>query len=132
MLNNNQLKFVELYCKGESINNISKILDISSATLYSYLKKEEIRKEIGERERRVKAKAISKLNNKLEYYIDELEDIARNTENDKTKTDIYIYLINRVLGNPKAQSGAKEEQKAEQRAEEKKAIKEQLKLIKAL
>ena len=80
----------------------------------------------------MKAKAISKLNNKLEYYIDELEDIARNTENDKTKTDIYIYLINRVLGNPKAQSGAKEEQKAEQRAEEKKAIKEQLKLIKAL
>ena len=61
-----------------------------------------------------------------------MEDIARNTENDKTKTDIYIYLINRVLGNPKAQSGAKEEQKAEQRAEEKKAIKEQLKLIKAL
>ena len=132
MLNNNQLKFVELYCKGESINNISKILDISSATLYSYLKKEEIKKEIEERERRVKAKAISKLNNKLEYYIDELEDIARNTENDKTKTDIYIYLINRVLGNPKAQSGAKEEQKVEQRAEEKKAIKEQLKLIKAL
>lgn len=98
MLNNNQLKFIELYGKGCNISDIAKEVGVSRPTIYSYMGNREVKAELDKRSKEVRDSATQSMSNNVNRYIRELEKIAFGSESDKTRADAIQYLMDRVLG----------------------------------
>lgn len=93
-------RVIDLYLEGKSIVDIHKITGVSRPTIYKILDNEEYKVVIDKRLQDIRNQGQNRLNNKLNKYVDELENIALTSENENTKKDCLIYLLNRVLGTP--------------------------------
>lgn len=95
-LTDKQLKFIELYFKSNSIQNICKELDIKRATYYTYLNNELVRAEIDKMRADILSNTMIYLQTNLKTCSDELMSIIKNKE---TQPQIKINAINSVFNN---------------------------------
>lgn len=93
-------RVIDLYLEGESIVNINKITRVSRPTIYKLLEDDEYKAVIDKRLQEIRTQGQNRLQNKLNTYVNELENIALTSENENTRKDCLVYLINRILGTP--------------------------------
>jgi len=93
-------RVIDLYLEGKSIVDINKITGVSRPTIYKLLEDDEYKATIAKRLHDLRTQGQSRLENKLNTYVDELETIALTSENENTRKDCLLYLINRILGTP--------------------------------
>ncbi|NRT78128.1 helix-turn-helix domain-containing protein [Clostridium beijerinckii] len=93
-------RVIDLYLEGESIVNINKITGVSRPTIYKLLEDDEYKAVIDKRLQEIRTQGQNRLQNKLNTYVNELENIALTSENENTRKDCLVYLINRILGTP--------------------------------
>lgn len=93
-------RVIDLYLEGKSIVDINKITKVSRPTIYKILEDDEYKAIIDKRLHDLRTQGQSRLENKLNTYVDELENIALTSENENTRKDCLLYLINRILGTP--------------------------------
>lgn len=98
MLNENQIKFIEYYLKGNNISEIAKKIGVSRTSVYKYLANSEVKTELDKRSAEIRNQANNTLTTKLDKYIANLEEIAFSSDSDKTRADVLQYLVDRVLG----------------------------------
>ena len=98
MLNDNQLRAAHLMAEGFNISEIARELNLTRKTIYGYKEKEEFVAEVDRLVQQNKTEANKKLTSNLGRYITELEKLAFNSENEKIKSQVLMYLIDRVLG----------------------------------
>lgn len=97
-LNDTQKEFVEWYCKGETITNISKIIGITRQSIYEWLKKDEIKTEIDKCITEMKTQAEQKLVNDVDKYINEIKRLALTSKSEKVRTENLQYILDRLYG----------------------------------
>lgn len=93
-------RVIDLYLEGKSIVDINKITKVSRPTIYKILEDDEYKATIAKRLHDLRTQGQSRLENKLNTYVDELENIALTSDNENTRKDCLLYLINRILGTP--------------------------------
>lgn len=93
-------RVIDLYLEGKSIVDINKITGVSRPTIYKLLEDDEYKAIIDKRLQELRTQGQNRLQNKLNAYVDELENIALTSDNENTKKDCLIYLVNRILGTP--------------------------------
>ena len=98
MLNELQIKAAIEYAKGAKITEIAKKMGVTRQTVYNWLDNKEFTNEVDRYTQQIKTSAERNLSNKVDAYIDALEDIAFNGRSEKTRTEALTYLLDRVLG----------------------------------
>lgn len=102
MLSDKERKVVELTVEGKtSKSDIAKLLGVSRTMVYNYLDKQEVQAEIARCLNDIRTQSEQKIVAQIEPVIEELYRIAL-TGGTRERKDACIYLINRVLGTPKA------------------------------
>lgn len=99
-LNEKQETFVNMYCKGESITAISKEIEVSRKTLYTWLDKDNIKKAIRNKKKQLKAELDDKLLEQATSIVNGLVDIALNGESEQNRLKAQIYVLNKLTGMP--------------------------------
>jgi predicted DNA-binding protein YlxM (UPF0122 family) len=95
-LTDKQIKFIDLYFKDYTIQNICKKLDISRQTYYNYLKDDSVKEKIQEIRAEILKTTTNLLQNNLKVCSNELIKIIKNKE---TAPQIKINAINSVFNN---------------------------------
>lgn len=95
-LSDKQIKFIDLYFKDYTIQNICKKLDISRQTYYNYLKDESVKQKIREIRTEILKDTSKHLQNNLKLCSSELIKIIKNKE---VAPQIKINAINSVFNN---------------------------------
>jgi hypothetical protein len=93
-------RVIDLYLEGKSIVDINKITGVSRPTIYKLLDDPEYKAVMDKRLHDLRTQGQKRLENKLNSYVDELENIALTSDNENTKKDCLMYLVNRILGTP--------------------------------
>ena len=78
--------------------DIAKVVGISRATFYDWLKKEEFASEVDRYIQEIKTSAEKNMSAKVDNYIRALEEIAFTGRSEKNRADALTYLLDRVLG----------------------------------
>lgn len=93
MLNEKQLKAIELYITGMSVTDLSEEIGIGRRTFYDWIKKDEFTKAIDEAiENQVKIMK-QQMRGKASEYIKSLEQIARKGKNDNARVNALSKLL---------------------------------------
>lgn len=101
-------KMIEMVLAGVSVTEIAKKLNVSRTTIYSWLKDENVKAELNEREQQLKKFGDSKIKRNLDTCIDNMIELANNSPDIRVKFQANKYMIDQGLGSPTA---AKEEVK---------------------
>lgn len=96
-------EFIDLYLEGRNITEISKVLNKSRQTLYTWLKYEAVQVEIENRKSTIRKEAKDKINMFLNTCVDEMKDLALNSTDQRVKLQALKYLLDRSLGTPTAE-----------------------------
>lgn len=115
MLTEKQLRGAYLMAEGMNISEISREINISRTSIYAWKEKDEFITELNRLVQKNKSEANRQLTSNLGKYISELEKIAFNSKNEKTKSQALMYLIDRCLGKSatKVDANISEEQQEE-------------------
>lgn len=106
MITNEQIEMIDMVIEGKPITNIARILNKSRATIYAWLKLDEVIQEMERRKIQLKQAAKDKITSNVESYINNLIDLAFNSKDQRIKFQANKYLIDQCLGTP---TTAKEE-----------------------
>lgn len=101
-LDKRKIEAIELLVSGEKVSNIATLVGVSRKTIYNWLEDVEFKAELNALTHDIKEQGRSRITNKLDNYLEELERIALTSDSEKTRADALQYLINRVLGSPVA------------------------------
>lgn len=95
MISSNQEKFIEAYLVNSNISKISKELNLSRPTIYSYLNNDEVKSELLRRKKEVMEETNSFLRNNLLGASEELVNIIKDfMTSDSTKIQAINSLFN--------------------------------------
>lgn len=103
ILAKDQYEFIDLYLEGVNITEISKVLNKSRQTLYTWLKYEAVQVEIENRKARIRNEAKDKINMFVNTCVDEMKKLALNSTDQRVKLQALKYLLDRSLGTPTAE-----------------------------
>lgn len=93
---------MELIIKGDSMQVVAKELGRSRATIYNWLDNEEFKHELDRRRDKLSNQAINKVKCRIDNYLEDIERIAKTSENDNTRLQAYNMLLDRALGKATA------------------------------
>lgn len=102
ILTKEHYEFIDLYLEGRNITEISKVLNKSRQTLYTWLKYEAVQVEIENRKSTIRKEAKDKINMFLNTCVDEMKELALNSTDQRVKLQALKYLLDRALGTPTA------------------------------
>lgn len=100
MITNEQQDMIDMVMEGKPITNIARILNKSRATLYTWLKLDEVVQEMEKRKLQMKQAAKDKIISNVDNYINNLIDLACNSKDQRIKFQANKYLIDQCLGTP--------------------------------
>ena len=101
-LTNENYQSMELIIKGDSMQIVAKELGRSRATIYNWLDNEEFKHELDRRRDKLSNQAINKVKCRIDNYLEDIERIAKTSENDNTRLQAYNMLLDRALGKATA------------------------------
>lgn len=100
MITKEQNEMIEYLIQGESISAIAKELNKARTTIYAWLKLDEIEKELKNRKLELLKSAKEKINSNVDICINNLLELANNSNDQRVKLQANKYLLDRVLGTP--------------------------------
>lgn len=98
MLTEKKLESARLQAEGHKIVDISKKIGISRQSISKWQKDSEYQDAVNSMKKEILDNARTRLVKKTDKYLDELENIALNSDNDKTKLSALTYLLDQSLG----------------------------------
>ena len=102
MITDTQSEMIDLYLSGKKKSIIARELNVSRTTIYSWLENDEVKQEIELRKKYLIQGAKDKILNNCSKCIDNLCDLAFNSNDQRVKFNALKYLIDRSLGIPGA------------------------------
>lgn len=98
MLTEKKLESAKLQAEGHKIVDISKQIGISRQSISKWQKDSEYQDAVNSMKKEILDNARTRLVKKTDKYLDELENIALNSDNEKTKLSALTYLLDQSLG----------------------------------
>lgn len=98
MLTENQIKCIELLCKGITKVDIAEKLKINRCTIYDWLKNEEFKAELDKQQQDFLDSAMYKLKRAAPVAADKLVKLLSNGKYEKTQLNAAIDLLDRTTG----------------------------------
>lgn len=98
MLTEKKLESAKLQAEGHKIVDISKKIGISRQSISKWQKDSEYQDAVNSMKKEILDNARTRLVKKTDKYLDELENIALNSDNEKTKLSALTYLLDQSLG----------------------------------
>lgn len=103
MLSDKKQKTIDLIIEGKtSKTDIGTLVGVSRQMIYEYLKDPEVQAELNARLSEIRNQSVKTFTAKLEPVIDELYRIALTGSDIRSRNNACQYIINRVLGTPRA------------------------------
>ncbi|MDU1068178.1 hypothetical protein [Clostridium sp.] len=93
-------KVVEMYLNKATVKEITKELKTSKDCYYAIINSDEFKGELGKVKDNNLRRLKYKMSNDSVKDYDSLRQIADNSEDEKLKTTIYMYLIDHSIGKP--------------------------------
>lgn len=93
-----KIKTVELWLQGKTKVAIAKEIGVTRQTVAEWLKDPEIIKQINEGHEDLIQAAKNRLTDKLDDYLNILDERARDSSDKRTSAQCAIYLTDRILG----------------------------------
>lgn len=100
ILDDRQLKAIELLSTGETATETAKLVGVNRKTISEWKKNEMFKAELDRQVTLLKSNVDSKLLSNINPILDKLIKIALNSDSDKTSLDAIIYSLNRLCGTP--------------------------------
>ena len=100
MLTNEQNDMIDMILEGRSVLEISKRLNKARSTIYAWLKVPDISDEINSRKETLVKSARDKIVSKIDSCIDNIIDLANNSNDNRVKFQANKYLIDQAIGVP--------------------------------
>lgn len=100
MLTNEQNDMIDMILEGRSVLEISKRLNKARSTIYAWLKVPAISDEINSRKETLVKSARDKIVSKIDSCIDNIIDLANNSNDNRVKFQANKYLIDQAIGVP--------------------------------
>ena len=98
MLTEKKLESAKLQAEGHKIVDISKQIGISRQSISKWQKDSEYQDAVNSMKKEILDNARTRLVKKTDKYLDELENIALNSDNEKTRLSALTYLLDQSLG----------------------------------
>ncbi len=98
MLTKEQNEMIDYSIQGKSISEIAKILNKSRTTIYAWLKLNDVNEELEDRKRELIRAARDKINSKVESCVNNLIELANNSNDQRVRLQANKYLLDRCLG----------------------------------
>lgn len=98
MLTEKKLESARLQAEGHKIIDISKKIGVSRQSISAWQKDNEYQDAIKSIQQDMITNARTRLVKKTDRYIDELENIALNSDSEKTRLSALTYLLDQSLG----------------------------------
>ncbi|MDB2071390.1 helix-turn-helix domain-containing protein [Clostridium paraputrificum] len=99
-LSEKHFECINLLIKGYKITEIANKLPASRTAIYNWLADDEFKAELNKQKQEIKDSGKSRIVNKLDTYIDRIEDLALNATSEKTKLDATALLLAYAIGKP--------------------------------
>jgi transposase-like protein len=97
-MDRDKLAMIEMLLEGYTKAAIAEHLRVSRQTIYDWLKQPEVQRRMKEEQEDIVDAGKKKILNKLGKYIDELDELAENSGDARTKLTALIYCIDRTMG----------------------------------
>lgn len=98
MLTKEQNEMIDYSIQGKSISEIAKILNKSRTTIYAWLKLDDVNEELEDRKRELIRAARDRINSKVESCVNNLIELANNSNDQRVRLQANKYLLDRCLG----------------------------------
>lgn len=109
------LKAINFIIEGKNITDIAKILNVSRAAIYNWLKDKDFNNELDKRKQEIKSKGMDKMLCELDLHLNNISDLALNSSSDAVRLNASSFYVEHVLGKATAKietsSNNKEEEK---------------------
>ena len=92
------LKCIDLIIEGKNITDIAKILKVSRAAIYNWLKDKEFNNELDKRKQEIKSKGMDKMLCELELHLNNISNLALNSASDAVRLNASSFYVEHVLG----------------------------------
>ncbi|AGK95186.1 helix-turn-helix domain-containing protein [Clostridium pasteurianum] len=100
VISQQQEDMITMIMQGRNITDISKKLKVTRSTIYSWIKKDNIKAEIESRKHEIVNEGNSYILRDLKSYIDNVKELASDKSDKRVCLAANQYLINRIYGNP--------------------------------
>lgn len=98
MLSDKKIEAITLLLEGKAKTDISKIVGVSRAALYDWIKDNEFKAEMDRRRNELIQSGTEKLTSRLDTYLEVLHELATTSTDKRTKASCAMYLTDRILG----------------------------------
>lgn len=106
VINLDKDRMIDMLLSGINIAEIARKLNVSRQTIYAWKKEKEVEAELEKRREQLKKSAQDKITNDICTYVDNMKELACNSNDIRVKFQANKYLIDQCLGTP---STAREE-----------------------
>ena len=102
MLNNKQLKAIDMLMDGVNKTAIADKIKVNRTTLYNWLENEEFKLELDRRKQEISKHAISDLKGDTKQILEAVKELGYNAESEAVRLSALNSLLDRILGKATA------------------------------
>ncbi|MGO0862015.1 helix-turn-helix domain-containing protein, partial [Clostridioides difficile] len=99
-LNQEESKLVSLLISGFNVTDAANLIGISRQTVYNWMNREHVRKEMDRRKQELASQGNSIILKDIESYVNNIKVLAKDNSDKGVMLAANQYLINRIYGNP--------------------------------
>lgn len=99
-LNQEESKLVSLLISGFNVTDAANLIGISRQTVYNWMNREHVRKEMDRRKQELASQGNSIILKDIESYVNNIKVLAKDNSDKRVMLAANQYLINRIYGNP--------------------------------
>lgn len=93
-------RMIDMLLSGINVTEIAKALNVSRQSIYAWKKEKEVEAELERRREQLKKSAQDKITNDVCTYVDNMKDLACNSNDIRVRFQANKYLIDQCLGSP--------------------------------
>ncbi|MCC0673193.1 helix-turn-helix domain-containing protein [Clostridioides sp. ES-S-0145-01] len=99
-LTQEESKLVSLLISGFTVTDAANLIGISRQTVYNWMNREHVRKEMDRRKQELASQGNSIILKDIESYVNNTKVLAKDNSDKRVMLAANQYLINRIYGNP--------------------------------
>lgn len=99
-LNQEESKLVSLLISGFNVTDAANLIGISRQTVYNWMNREHVRKEMDRRKQELASQGNSMILKDIESYVNNIKALAKDNSDKRVMLAANQYIINRIYGNP--------------------------------
>lgn len=99
-LSEDESNAVYLLISGLTVTEVAKAIGVTRQTIYNWMNREHIRKEIDRRKQELTNQGNLLILKDLETYINNIKELASDKSDKRVMLAVNQYLINRIYGTP--------------------------------